>query len=141
MFLNGQWKCMEQIKEFLKALKTDPRVKEMLGGTEPESKEETLQLYAKAAGILGFSLTAEQIEEGINKLTEEMMEKTASAESSVKELDLDDLAQVSGGGGTECVKTYNPNENCDFEDRCNSVFRSYFNEKCKATWNCSWVVM
>ena len=132
---------MEQIKELLKALQTDPRVKDLIDGTDPETKEEALQLYTKAAGILGFSLTAEQIEEGINKLTEEMKEKTAAAENKAEELDPDSLAQVAGGLGENCVKTYNPKENCDFENRCDIAFRSYTNEKCKATWKCNWVMM
>ena len=133
---------MEQVKEFLKALRADPRAKELLGETDPETREEMLQLYAKAAEALGFSLTAEQIEEGINKLTEEMKEKTASAENNAKKLDIDSLAHVAGGGGSDCVFTYNPNENCDFEDHCDSVFRSYTNEKnCKITYGCNWAFM
>ena len=133
---------MEQLKEFFKALQTDPRAKELIGEGDPETKEEALQLYTKAAGILGFSLTAEQIEEGINKLTEEMKAKTASVENSAKELDLDTLAEVAGGIGDKCVFTYDPNQNCDIEDRCDYAFRSYTNEKnCKATWECNWALM
>ena len=133
---------MEQLKEFFKAMETDPRAKGLLGETDPETREETLQLYAKAAGILGYSLTAEQIGEGIDKLTEEMKSKTALAEDSAKELDLDTLAEVSGGIGKKCVFTYDPNQNCDIEDRCDFAFRSYTNEKnCKATWKCKWALM
>lgn len=133
---------MEELKAFLKALKTDPQAKELINEATPETNEEALQLYAKAAGILGFSLSAEQIKEGIEKLAAEVKAKTASAEDSSKELDLDTLAEVAGGGPGDCVFTYNPNENCDFEDRCSNIFRAYTNEKnCDVTWNCTFAML
>ncbi len=45
---------MEQIREFMDALRTSPRAKELLGTKDPETKEEALRRYVSAAEALGF---------------------------------------------------------------------------------------
>ena len=131
---------MEQVKKFVEALRIDPRAKELLGEIDPENREEVLKLYTGAAGALGFTLTAEEIEEGIIALTEEMKEKTEAAENDITEIDPEELERVAGGGG--CKETYDPNENCLYVDRCESLVGCYTGEKdCKAVYNCDYVLL
>lgn len=137
---------MEQIKKFVEALRTSPKAKELLGAKDPETKEEALSRYVSAAKALGFSLTAEEIDAGLNKLAEEQKEKTAAAEQTIKGLSAEELAMAAGGnddfapavekGNEKCKATYNAKENCGRIDRCNSLFLSYDDEYCKATYNC-----
>ena len=142
---------MEQIRKFLEALRTSPKAKELLGTNEPETKEEALSRYVSAAEALGFSLTAEEIDAGLNKLAEEQKAKTAAAEQIIKGLSMEELAMASGGtddiapavekGNEKCKATYNANENCGKTDRCNAIFLSYDDEYCKATYNCFMVML
>ena len=127
---------MEKVKEFLEALRKNPRRKELCGGTEPKTEEEAIQIYLKAAEAMGFSLTAEELTEGMKALEEEQKAKTGKAEAGVSELDLAAMEAVTGGkkGHKDCEDTFKDKENCWWEDGCDSYINDYATYKCKRFW-------
>ena len=119
---------MEKVKEFLKALSTNPDTRKLLGEEKEVSRENALAAYAKAARALGFDLTAEQIDAGIQALEAEQKSRTDKAEATVGELELDELEQASGGFfqfPEVCEGSYNDQENCWFTDKCRMVISEY----------------
>lgn len=90
---------MDEAREFLTALRSDPRAAELLGDKpQPASEEEELEAYVKIAGDLGFSLTAQQIVDGAKAMAEEQLAQTARAEQlAAEDLDLEELERVAGG--------------------------------------------
>lgn len=138
---------MEQLKKFLEFLRTDAKALEILASKEkPESPEEIIRNYAEVAKQFGFSLTKEEIAEGIKALTEEQVSRTAQAEEAAQELDLDELKKVAGGvdnpaaveaiaSSTEkqpgCKYSFKHGENCWFQDGCDHAIWTYQDYICK----------
>ena len=120
---------MNEIKEFLKALTSDPRAKELLQGMkEPASMEETAEQYGIIAEKLGFSISRENILEYLNIREKMQKEQTANAEGAVKTaLSEEDLQSVAGGIYTNCSSTSQPadKEWCWFSDACHYVINFY----------------
>ena len=127
---------MEKVKQFFEALHSDPRGSELLGGTvRPESEEEQLRAYVKAAEALGFSLTAEEIAEGIKAIASERAAATERAADAVKKLDSDELDSVAGGTDIptkdpKCANTFKQQENCWLNDGCDQIYNDYGNYVC-----------
>ena len=128
---------MEKVKEFLEALKTSPQAQKLLGQTSPNSEADELRAYEEAAKSLGYSLTAEEISDGIRKLAKKQKAITEQAESGIQNLDLDELESVSGGkkGHDNCEDTFKNKENCWWEDGCDNYINEYSTYVCNHLWN------
>ena len=131
---------MNEGKEFLKAIATDPKAKELLKGLkEPATAEEAAEQYGIIAEKLGLNVSRETILEYVN-IREKMQQKqTAKAESEVKTaLDENELDSVAGGGdgadnGCDSTTKDADEEWCWFSDACNYVISFY--EKIPAEQN------
>jgi len=123
---------MNEIKEFLKAIVTDPRAKELLKGMkEPATTEEAVEQYVMIAKKLGLSISREAILEYVSIREKVQQKQTAKAESEVKTaLDEDALDSVAGGGdgdnsGCDSTTKDADEEWCWFSDACNHVVTFY----------------
>ena len=92
---------MNEADVFLKALRTDPKAKELLKESgEPANAEEAAEQYAAIAEKLGFDVKKENILRFLNAKEKLHQAQTMNAESAVKEaLDEEALDSVAGGAG------------------------------------------
>lgn len=124
---------MEQAREFLRALRTDPKAKELLSDRlVPESDAEASEVYAEIAGKLGYALTAEQIAAEAESMAQELLAASAEAEDDAKELDPQALELVAGGDDDcknhqhySCSSTFEDGEWCWFSDACEAIINKY----------------
>lgn len=121
---------MEKMKEFLKALVTDPKAKELLSGMkESDSMETNAEQYHQIAEALGFSISKEQLLAFLQAKEETHKAYAARAEETVKKaLEEAELNAVAGGRDgkvTECQDTFSPGEWCTITDSCSYVIRFY----------------
>ena len=125
---------MEQAREFLRALRTDPRAKELLSERQiPESDAEASEAYAEIAGKLGYALTAEQIAAEAESIAQELLAASAEAEDDARELDSQELEMVVGGDDDpcknhqhySCSSTFEDGEWCWFSDACETIINKY----------------
>ena len=87
--------AIEKVKELLKALKTDPKAKELLKDVlEPRSEEDMIRLCAEIAPKLGFDITADEIRAGVAALAQDRRDRTAA---DVHKLSDEDVSQAEGG--------------------------------------------
>ena len=119
---------MGEINEFLKAIQQNADVKELLKNQpKPGSDEEAAEVYASIAEKLGFSVTKEDMLNGLKGLEKIQQEKTGESNADLKQaLDEADLEQVAGGGeDPRCGDTFSPGEWCWFTDSCSFIIRGY----------------
>ena len=132
---------MENIMQFLKALKTDPRAAELVKGrATPRNDQEAIASYAELAQALGCSLSKEEITEALSAMVRERKEKTAKTESEIGKLVIHEeaLDQVAGGaidfmpdGSPEradkkaCSATYDSGDWCWWTDMCDNLIDLY----------------
>lgn len=124
---------MNEVKEFLMALRKDPKAKAFLKEMqETKNVEEAAEKYVEAAGNLGFSVTKESIMGFLEAEEKQMRKITADAENAVKvALDETDLDAVAGGNGAAgkaneiCDSTFLPHEWCWFSDVCSYIINKY----------------
>ena len=87
--------AIEQAKELLKAIRTDPKAKELLGdAAEPRSEEEMIRLCAKLAPNLGFDVSEIDIREALAATEQERLNRTAAGVQMVSD---EDVANATGG--------------------------------------------
>ena len=87
--------AIEKVKELIKAVKTDPKAKELLQGvSEPKSEEDMIRLCVEVAPKLGFDITADEIRAGVTEMERERREKTSAG---IEKLSDEDAAKASGG--------------------------------------------
>ena len=91
---------MEQVKKFFETLRTDPKAKELLAQIKSEGEADELEILAKVAQKLGFSLTAEEIAQGLEALSQLQDDLTSKAEGAISTLDIEDLEKVAGGASS-----------------------------------------
>ena len=118
---------MSQAKEFLKALVTDAKAKELLKNMkEPSTVEEAADEYIGLAKELGFAdVTKENILAFLKAEEKNLKEKAEKNAELVREpLDDKDLEAVSGGTDG-CQDTFRPGEWCTITDSCSYVIRYY----------------
>ena len=126
---------MNEVKEFLKALATDPKAKELRKGMkEPASTEEAAEQYITIAEKMGFSVTKESILEFLTVMEKKQQAQAAKAQNEIKAaLNEDDLESVAGGvegknennSGCESTTKSAEEEWCWFSDACNYVVNYY----------------
>ena len=115
---------MNETKEFLVALGKDPQAKKLLKEMKKTANaEETAEQYLSIAEKLGYSVTKESLLGYLKDKEKIIREKTAKAESAVKEaLDDETLETVAGGAADPanpgCVSTFVPGEWCWVMDSC-----------------------
>lgn len=119
---------MSKINEFLNALEQNADVKELLKNQpKPDSDEEAAAVYVSIAEKLGFSVTKEEMLNGLKGLEKVQQEKTGASDAGLKQaLDEAALEQVAGGGADpRCDDTFSAGEWCWFTDSCSYVIRFY----------------
>ena len=115
---------MDKVKEFLELVKNDPKGKELaekLG--RPKNDTEAIDGYLRIAKELNFSLTEEELTEGLKNL---MRERKTQSEKIT--LDAEDLDNVAGGyHDPKCSDTYETEgEWCWFTDSCTLFINNYY---------------
>ena len=118
---------MNHVEDFLKALVTDPRAKEIMQGMkEPANVEEAAEEYFAIAEKLGFTLAKKDLLNCLKAKEQAHQAVAAKAEHAVKEaLDETDLDAVAGGAVTDCEDTFSPGEWCFVTDSCAYVITYY----------------
>ena len=92
--------AIENAKELLKAIQTDPKSKELFNGAmEPRSEEEMIHLCMEAASRLGFNVQETDIREAIAEVTQERLNKTTA---DVQKLSDEEVSDVAGGDWWRC---------------------------------------
>ena len=130
---------MEELKKFLEEIRTNPRANEMINGMEkPESPEELAACYAKIAKELGYTLTEDDILEGVKTIAEDMIAMTEKHKAEMDKLDMDEMNKVAGGlpchnTFDKCSDTFKDEENCWWNDGCNAARIHYL------TYHCSYL--
>ena len=124
---------MDQVRDFLNALRNDPKARELARDMkQPETAAETAECYVQLAQAMGYHLTGKDMLEGLKALEQEQQERTAKANSKVEKiaLDDDDLDAVTGGYNASpaaCAKTYKEGEWCWMTDSCARLVADYPN--------------
>ena len=90
---------MEKAKQFLEALKNDPKFAELMDREQPKTLAECIKLLAGMAKDLGHDVTEADFKAFFEKTVRERAEKSAAAEKAVSEAD-DELGAVAGGEET-----------------------------------------
>ena len=125
---------MNEVKELIRKLATDPKGKELLGAAkEPKTMEEAADMYLGFAKELGVEVSREEILAFLQLKEKNQQEAAAKAEESVK-MTLDDAAldKVAGGSTyTLCDETFNAGEWCWASDSCSLVITCYTPEPVK----------
>ena len=125
---------MDNISQFLEAIRTDKARELMKKMPIPKNEEETLAAYQQIAGELGCVLTPEELERALREAGAAQAARTAQAEAKVAKeaLTEDALESVAGGdaGSTvkdhpECEETFSDYEWCWFTDSCQLVISYY----------------
>ena len=89
---------IEKVKEFLKAVGTDPEAQKSLQQMNKyEDVEGIIRYCAEAAKRLGFELTEEEIREGFQAMEAERRKKTAAVSNEIEELPDAEMKAVTGG--------------------------------------------
>ena len=89
--------AIEQAKELLKTIRTDPKAKELFrDAAEPRSEEEMIRLCAEAAPKLGFDVSEIDIREALAAAAKERLNMTAAGVQMVSD---EDMANATGGDG------------------------------------------
>ena len=89
---------IEKVKEFLKAVGTDPEAQKVLQQLDRSADVEGIIRYcAEAAKRLGFDLTEEEIREGFQAVETERRKKTADASGEIEDLSDDEIENAAGG--------------------------------------------
>lgn len=133
--------AFENVKELLKAVKTDPEAKKALQGLEkPKDEEGVVEYYVEAAKRLGYAVTDADIRKAIADLTKKQEEKTDAAVGTLKAMPDDELDQVAGGvlytshclkTTTNCLDTFTNGENCWSNDGCDHISNYYDSYVCE----------
>lgn len=123
---------MNEIKEFLMALRKDLKAKEIMKEMqETKSLEKAAEKYAETAHKLGFTVSKESLAGFLEAEEKQMRKITADAENSVEEaLNETELDTVAGGAGPEkandiCESTFLPHEWCWISDSCAYIINGY----------------
>ncbi len=141
---------VDKAKQFLNALNgkgARDAWKAKMAGTK--SDEEAVEAAVGLAREMGYDVTGEDINEAMNALKSELMEKTEKAVEGLQEMDDDSLEDVAGGEVfwvNEISKKVKKNYGCKFnftdddcylEDACeilsivyNGSEKTYFKEAC-----------
>ena len=134
---------MEEVKQFLQEISTDPKAKGLMKGMkEPENVREAAAVYHEVAEKLGYQLTKNDIKTILAFMEKNQKEQTAKTECSVKQaLDDSALDAVAGGGENydNCDSTAYEGEWCWFSDSCSLIINYYSNEPVKVDykqWDC-----
>ena len=125
---------MEQARKFFETLQKDPKAVELWKeGEKPETEEELVQAYAKAAEGLGCETSAEELKAVYDEIVQAVAAKTEASEAGLEELAVEDLDSVAGGAfwgfnekdHDECKDTYKHRENCVIIDACDKALIIY----------------
>ena len=108
---------MDELKDFLNALAASPKARDLLKVMkEPADLEEASIQYAGLVEELGYHIGKDDIRKWLEEKEKEQREKSAKAETDVKDrLEEDDLDAVAGGAdyekhNTACYTTYDKDE-------------------------------
>jgi len=116
---------MSQERDFLKAIMTDLRAKDLIKKIKRSTDEEMAEEYVRVADKLGFSISKEKFLQLFKLKAKHQQNEAQKAEEEVKTaLDKEDLDVVAGGDSV-CYDTYVAGENCYFTDQCNIILLSY----------------
>ena len=116
---------MDKIRELLEAVKKDPKAQELVKGLgTPKNDTEAISGYLSVAESLNFSITEEEIVEGLRAVIQEQKASSESAAAKVSLAD-SDLESVAGGAEEGCADTYKTGEWCWFTDSCSLIINCY----------------
>jgi len=116
---------MEKVKEFLETVKSHPRGKELVEELgRPKSDTEMINGYLSIAKELNFSITEEELVEGLKSL---MREQKAKSEEASTRVGLSDEELEGVAGGAMCEDTYSEGEWCWATDSCSFIINYYSN--------------
>ena len=132
---------MNEVKEFLKILNTDPKTRELLRQTkEATSAEEAADQYVIIAKKLGMNLPKDQILTFLKNEEKFQKQRTSSADKVV--LSENEMNVVAGGTGPEifddqyeadtvgfCASSFKRGEWCWFSDSCSTLINFYDKEE------------
>ena len=119
---------MEKIKALMEAVKNDTKAMEMVKALgAPKNDEEAVAGYLKVAETLGFSITKEELYEGLKAI---MAEQKAASDFTAEKISLEEaeLEHVAGGTNGACSDTYTDGEWCWFTDSCSLIISYYSSE-------------
>ena len=126
-------------KEFLDAISENQELREYLEKSQiPEGMKKEDCLLA-AAEKFGYAVTKEELEEALRCKKEELKAAVADAEEAVREIPMDELDTVAGGGildksdkrdHEDCKFTFKDKENCWYSDGCDLALIEYHDYIC-----------
>lgn len=114
---------IEKAKEFLNSVN-----QEEVG--KPETKEETIAVYAAAAKDAGYDISEEEIAQALESLIQDRKDLTDESLSGVEALAPEELDQVAAGGGRivypgVCDSSFGSSDNCSSSDKCFGSVNAY----------------
>ena len=125
---------MDKAKEFLAALRSDPKAQELLQGVEkPADEKDVIRNLAEAAKKLGYDVTEEELAGLLSAEEKAIKERTDAEADRVEALADDQLEAATGGSSTSddpCKSTYLDHENCWFNDGCDNIINTYKRYRC-----------
>ncbi len=129
--------AIEKVKELIKAVKTDPKAKELLDGvSEPRSEEDMIRLCAEVAPKLGFDVTEAEIRQGIAQEEWNRRENTDAAAEQIQKLSDSEVENAAGGSCSDVdaldTSVFGEGEKDYNGGICDEI---YTNPNCRSTLN------